>query len=536
YVLITSYLLISIIYLKSFPTSYIEGSGVTSFKLISEYVIILILFCSFILLYVKRDRFDRDVLILIAISILLTIFGELPFIFYNHMDNFPSLMGHLLKVLSFYFIYRAIVETGFEEPYRTHLRELKQREEALTEETTFFSNEQMLIYTILGINKETYEKRNVRGDSSKTDEKYRSIIQNFSGSIIQLNKDFSPTFIEGSQEITGYNNEDILSGNLKWEQIIEPEDLPDVSKKMDNFVSCSKPSVELECRIRRKDGEIRWVRAAIRRIPDSSNKEEKFQGSIYDITERKIIEEAVKKHDEARIKEIHHRIKNNLQVISSLLDLQAETFSNHKVCNTSEVIEAFRDSQNRVVSMALIHEELYKSKDMATLDFGNYLQKLVTDLLNSYTVKDQIDLKLDLEQAYLGMDTAIPLGIIVNELISNSLKHAFQPGQKGEISLSLHRNENYGRVLKDSADSVDSADSTDSGADRSGSKRDFEYTLIVADNGPGIPEEIDLENTDSLGLQLINVLVEQIEGHLDLKRNGETEFRISFNSLMSSNH
>lgn len=150
-----------------------------------------------------------------------------------------------------------------------------------------------------------------------------------------------------------------------------------------------------------------------------------------------MIEENLRKQEKIRIKEIHHRIKNNLQVISSLLDLQAEKFSDYKICNTSKVIEAFKDSQNRIISMALIHEELYESKDMVTLDFASYLQKLATDILNSYTTKDQINLKLNLKQIYLGMDTAIPLGIVVNELISNSIKHAFPAGSDGKIQINL---------------------------------------------------------------------------------------------------
>jgi PAS domain S-box-containing protein len=531
YGVIALYLLISVFYFKNFPTSYIEGLGVTSFKLISEYMIIFILFCSFILLYIKRNRFDREIFFLIAASIFLTIFGELPFIFYSHMDNFPSLVGHLFKVLSFFFMYKAVVETGFDEPFRSLFRELKLREETLTEEASFLSNEKMLIYSILGINKNHFGIKAAMNSSEKIDERYRSIVQNFSGILFELDRDLLPIFMDGAiEEVTGYNKEEFLSGNVKWEQIIEPEDLPGTLRKIDNFISGTNPFLEFEYRIQRKNREIRWVREKIRRISNSSNKRQKLQssiydGSIYDITERKTIEEAVKKHDEARLKEIHHRIKNNLQVISSLLDLQAETFSNLEICKVPEVIEAFRDSQNRVISMALIHEELYKSKDMITLDFGSYIQKLTTDLLSSYTVKDQIDLKMDLEQVYLEMDTAIPLGIIVNELISNSLKYAFQPGKKGEISLILHRDE--------SSDNNDQ-ESADSEADRSIGKRYFEYALVVADNGPGIPEEIDIKTADSLGLQLINILVDQIEGHIELNRKDGTEFRISFNSMLNS--
>ena len=198
--------------------------------------------------------------------------------------------------------------------------------------------------------------------------------QNFSGILFQLDKYFLPIFIEGSQEITGYAKEEFFSGKVRWKQLIYPEDFPYFSKRVDDFVSGSKSYMELEYRIRTKDGDIRWVRMTVRKINKSFSKKENFQGSIHDITERKLIEETVKKREDARIKEIHHRIKNNLQVISSLLDLQAETFSDQEICNNSKVVEAFRESQNRVISMALIHEELYKSKDMATLDFGAYFR------------------------------------------------------------------------------------------------------------------------------------------------------------------
>jgi len=531
YSLVSAYLLISVIYLKNFPTSYIEGSGVTSFKLISEQVVTLILFFSLLLLYIKRDRFDKEVFILIAISIFLAILQGLPFLYSSHMDNFPSFIAHLFKVLSYYFIYRAIVVTGFEEPYRVLFRELKQREEVLTEEAIFLTNEQMLIHTILGVNKAGFEKKittedlQKTGDWQRSGENYRSIVQNFSGILFQLDKDFSPIFIEGSQEITGYAKEEFFSGKVRWKQLIYPEDFPYFSKRMDDFVSGSTSYMELEYRIRTKNGDIRWVRMTVRKINKGLSKKEKFQGSIHDITERKLIEETVKKNEDARIKEIHHRIKNNLQVISSLLDLQAETFSDQEICNNSKVVEAFRESQNRVISMALIHEELYKSKDMATLDFGAYLQKLTTDLVNSYTLEpNRINLSLDLEQVYLGMDIAIPLGIIVNELISNSLKHAFNPGQKGEICIRLYKS--YNREDRNYADYKKGRDE---------SEKKLKYTLVIADNGSGIPKEIDIENTESLGLQLINILVHQIEGYLELKREKGTEFRISFNSTLGSN-
>ncbi|WP_269852060.1 MEDS domain-containing protein [Methanosarcina horonobensis] len=157
----------------------------------------------------------------------------------------------------------------------------------------------------------------------------------------------------------------------------------------------------------------------------------KGKWQIIENSGRKRAEEALAKIEETRIKEIHHRIKNNLQVISSLLDLQAETFSHLKTCNASEVIDAFKDSQNRIVSMVLIHQELYKGKGTDNLNFAAYIQTLTKKLFSSYNLRNEdVNLKLNLEEAYLGMDTAIPLGIIVNELVSNSLKHAFPSAEK----------------------------------------------------------------------------------------------------------
>lgn len=234
-------------------------------------------------------------------------------------------------------------------------------------------------------------------------------------------------------------------------------------------------------------------------------------GVMLDITERKKAEQALLKVEEIRKKEIHHRIKNNLQVISSLLSLQADYFSDMKVK------ESFQDSQNRVISMSLIHEELYKTGETGnfeTFDFKAYLQKLANELFRSYVVGDQdINLKLDIESIFLGMDTGIPLGIIINELVSNSLKHAFPAGRGGEIQVKLHRISNV-KIR---------------GEDRGAGRHEIsEFLLVVSDNGVGLPDKIDFRHTSSLGLQLVNILVEQIEGSIELVRGAGTEFRIKF--------
>ncbi|WP_440948385.1 histidine kinase dimerization/phosphoacceptor domain -containing protein [Methanosarcina sp. T3] len=270
-------------------------------------------------------------------------------------------------------------------------------------------------------------------------------------------------------------------------------------------------SLSHELKIKCADGKVRDFLSHKATYSNISGEIIGIVGVMLDISERKKAEEALLKTEEVRKKEIHHRIKNNLQVISSLLSLQAEYFSDKKVK------ESFRDSQNRVISMSLIHEELYRTREMAdveTFDFKAYIQKLANELFRSYLVgSEDIHLKLDLENVFLGMDTGIPLGIIVNELVSNSLKHAFPEGRSGEIQIKLHR----------------TGSSQRKGCNRHpGSCEISEFLLTVSDNGIGFPEDIDLKQTSSLGLQLVNILVEQIEGSIELERGKGTEFRIKF--------
>lgn len=531
YAVITASILILVIYFNIFPICYVEGLGFTFFEEISGCVVSFLFFCSLILLYAKKHMFGEKVFSLLIIAIFLAICGEVPFIIYSHLDEFPSAAGHFIKLISICLIYQAVVEIEYEEPYSRLSRKLTQREDVLKQETTFLTNEQNLIYNLFGVKKDSLEKKAVKENPYGSQEDYLSLMQNFSGILFQLDKDLLPIFMDGSvEEITGYTKKDFLSGSVKWADIIVPTGLPVAHKKTECITSNLEVSLETEYRIRRKDGKIKWVRERIRQIPNSSGKIGKFQGWVHDITGRKVIEKTLKKQEEARIKEIHHRIKNNLQVISSLLDLQAERFNEKEAIHSKEILKAFKESQNRVICMALIHEELYKSRDMAVLDFSNYLQKLTANLLSSYTVKNEnISLKLNLEQVYLGMDTAIPLGIIVNEMVSNSLKYAFSNRKEGEISISLFRNENQEKVYEKVYGGTEEK-SEGLGTNVNRSKRYLQYTLIVADNGPGIPEEIDFENTNSLGLQIIRALVDQIEGHLELERKEGTKFEINFNN------
>ncbi|MCC4771600.1 PAS domain S-box protein [Methanosarcina sp. DH2] len=356
----------------------------------------------------------------------------------------------------------------------------------------------------------------------ESEERYRSFIENFKGIAFQADENFIPVFMHGTvEEITGYNEEDFMS-RQPWKDIIHSEDLPRIYEEEEKVRNSPYRAYgEIDFRIIHRDGKIKWVHEIYQKIPGNNKTPDKYQGAIYDITERKEAEETLAKLEKIRIKEIHHRIKNNLQVISSLLDLQAETFSRLEVCKTPEVVKAFMESQSRVVSMALIHEELYRGDKIDTLDFAAYLRKLTTELFRSYNLGNKnFSFKLDLEQVYLGMDTAIPLGIIVNELVSNSFKYAFPARSRGEIYINLRRTEASAFKNGISCQNRDYIE-----------KKGFHYTLEVSDNGKGIPEGIDIENSTSLGLQLVNILVEQIDGCIKLERDQGTKFTIWFSDI-----
>ena len=215
--------------------------------------------------------------------------------------------------------------------------------------------------------------------------------------------------------------------------------------------------------------------------------------------ERKQTEEGLKSSindKDILLKETHHRVKNNMQVIHSLLNLQTHYAKNE------EAVSVLKESQNRVKSMGIIHEKLYKSSDRSKIDFSDYVKSLTSDLLESYDVSDKILPVIEIDDIKFNMETAVLCGLIINELISNSLKHAFPNNETGEVRVSLKLIGNR-------------------------------YQLIVSDNGIGFPEELDFKNTESLGLQLVNNITGQLDGEIDLDRSAGTKVTISFDDLES---
>ena len=419
--------------------------------------------------------------------------------------------------------------------YNLLLAQLKEKGDTLKKSSLLLRDETGHAYGKLAVEKDGSENKLSKNepfisesseeDLQKDTENYRMFLQHIKGFIgFWLDENFVPIFIDGAvKEVTGYDKEDFHSMNLKWTELIITEDLQLFLEHIEWVKSNPNIYAEIEYRIQRKDGEIRWIRETTHILPENYKYEGAFQGFVRDINELKMAEESRMKLEEAHKREIHHRVKNNLQVISSLLDLQAEMLAGTNVCRTSKVLEAFKESKDRVATLALIHEELYRSKDTNFLDFSAYLKKLIPYLFDSYK-RNNISLKLNLEQVSLGMDTAIPLGNSVTELISNALKHAFPDGNEGEISIFLCKKENYKQYIEKSEDIK-----TDSECKNI---EDLQFVLVIKDNGTGFPKEINFKNTDSLGLQIVTILVEQIEGCIELERNEGTKFSIWFKDMV----
>jgi PAS domain S-box-containing protein len=221
-------------------------------------------------------------------------------------------------------------------------------------------------------------------------------------------------------------------------------------------------------------------------------------GAIRDITKRKQAEEKIHaslREKDILISEIHHRVKNNLQVISSLLRLQARSSGN------PELTGMLHESQSRIHAMSLVHEKLYGSKDFARIDLAGYVKTLSQDLFNTHNINPgEIDLTIQTDgEVYVDVTKAIPCGLVLNELISNALKHAFPGDRKGKLQIILSETKNA------------------------------EIDIVVRDNGVGLPDNIDIHQPQTLGLELVNGLVKnQLYGQIEVRRDNGTEIRLKF--------
>lgn len=229
-----------------------------------------------------------------------------------------------------------------------------------------------------------------------------------------------------------------------------------------------------------------------RKLQEEIQEKNKAQ-KVAKANEEKLKKSLVEK--ELLLREIHHRVKNNMQIISSLLNLQAGYLKDQNA------ISALKESQVRIMSMAMIHENLYRSDNLTGIEFKEYANHMIKNLFHTYNINmEKIKVNLVASDIYLNIDTAMPCGLIINELVTNSIKHAFPEDKTGTILIQMEQKDN-------------------------------QYYLTVSDNGTGLPPQLNIQNTETLGLMLVNSLVGQLEGNMDINREGGTTFNITFKKL-----
>lgn len=331
-------------------------------------------------------------------------------------------------------------------------------------------------------------------------ERFRELLDE-TNDIIFLSKIPITTFADfnnSASEQLGYSSREM--SEMSVDDIIVPDEIEAMNDIINNLIAKKtlKSRQTFETFLKKKDNSTLNVEINMSLVHFSDDPY--IVMVARDITERKEFENTIKsslKEKEILLKEIHHRVKNNLQIISSLLTLQE-----FYVKEDPTAVNVLQESQNRVLSMAMIHEMLYQSKDLSQINFSDYLTSLLSNLFHTYGVDNKINTVIKVDHIYLNVETSVPLGLIISELISNSLKYAFpELKDKNEISVGLHyQNE--------------------------------EFELIINDNGVGLPENIDFRNLEStLGLRLVKSLVNQLDGSIELDRSHGTKFKIIFKEL-----
>lgn len=350
-------------------------------------------------------------------------------------------------------------------------------------------------HQILGIAADITARKRAEKALRHSEERFRQIAENirevFWITEPRVNKliYISPAY----EEVWGMTCRDLSEVSLMWRNTVHAEDQPRVLAATENVQAGG--DYDLEYRIVRPDGEIRWVRDRAFPIVNASGEIYRVAGVMDDVTERKQALEQITAslHEkEVLLKEIHHRVKNNMQVITSLLSLQSKTIGDQ------QAFAVFQDSQNRVKSMALIHETLYQSKDLSRINFAEYLKKLVAHVSRSYRLRpDAVKINVKVDDVSLPIDTAVPCGLIINELASNSLKYAFPADMRGEVNIT------FGHA-------------------------DAQYVLRVSDTGVGLPVDFDPEKGKSLGMKLVRMLTTQLCGEIECRNGVGTTFEITF--------
>jgi PAS domain S-box-containing protein len=342
----------------------------------------------------------------------------------------------------------------------------------------------------------------------ESEERLRLFIENVTDyALFQVDTDARiSTWNTGAARTFGYKEEEILGALMRTLYLPEHAAKGDAEKDLE--LSRENGRFEDARWLVRKDGTQLFGRWVTTPMWDEAGNLRGYAKVLRDETQRRKNEQQVRKslaEKHALLQEIHHRVKNNLQVITSLLSIQAARMEN------PEVSAVLADTESRVRAIAALHETLYSSQDLGSIEFGTYLEQLVRDLVSFYCVdKNRLAVEIEATDLVVDIGQAIPLGLIVNELVTNTLKHAFPDSQPGRLEVEL-------KYLRNSVD-VNQGQTLDDGLGQ----------LTVRDNGVGLPPTVKFEETPSMGLHLVNLLVEQLRGELKVDTAGGTAVTINF--------
>ena len=342
------------------------------------------------------------------------------------------------------------------------------------------------------------ERKRVQVDLEKREERLRILMDNMIDIISQIDARHRAVFVSPSvTRVLGYSYTDLLGKTPA--EFIHPEDFPALFGAIEQAGRNGESSARLEYRFRHADGRYIWIESQAMIMVDDAGR---YAGAVFssrDISARRQAEDALRaslREKDVLLKEVHHRVRNNMQVISSLLNHQA------RLITDPAVLSMFQESQNRIRSIALVHEKLYRSSDLSRIDFADYIESLVVHLFHTLQADaGRITFHPALTPVEVDVTTAIPLGLIVNELVMNALEHAFPQSRRGEIVIRMEKT-------------------------AEGSLR-----LEIADDGIGLPPDFDPARASSLGWQIVLMLVEQIGGTFAVRGEGGTTVTIVFGAL-----
>ncbi|HEY9665774.1 MAG TPA: histidine kinase dimerization/phosphoacceptor domain -containing protein, partial [Coleofasciculaceae cyanobacterium] len=362
--------------------------------------------------------------------------------------------------------------------------------------TTPLLGENGQIIGMIGVSTDITEQHRAERALRESEEKFRQLAENIREVFWLLDPSsrqilyISPTY----ERVWGRSCESLYADRFSFLEAVHPDDRANVIALLAK--DGQEEGNDIEYRIVQPSGEVRWIHDRFFPVRNSSGKVYRFVGIAEDITERKLAETQIKeslREKEILLQEIHHRVKNNLQVISSLLDLQSQYIEDPSLQSI------FIDCCSRIKSIALVHESLYQSQSFASINFSEYIKNLTGYLFQIYGENAaRIELGLDIEDAKFNINTTVTCGLIINELVSNALKHAFPNDSRGIIKIDF------------------SSDSNN------------HHTLTVKDNGIGFLQTKNIKNIKSLGIQLVNILSAQLEGTLEIDSSIGTQFQLRF--------